>query len=184
MPLVVRVDEDLAEPARERLVLLGVELLVAEEHDAVLVAAPRGSRRSSPSSRSSPIVDAVDLGAARAGDRTHLDAAVAHRSCSLKDSVGRCCRSRPDASGQDAWPSDFIDLVYRSRPVSSWPGGSARAACGRGGVRPDKREGDGASPREGTFPLIAAYYRPDRIAPPLRTGLKLTALCPGAWLDR
>ena len=76
---------------------------------------------------------------------------------------------------------DFIDLVYEAGRLI-WPGGSARAACGRGGVRPDKREGDGATP-EGTFPLIAAYYRPDRIAPPA-TGLKLTALCPGHGWDR
>jgi L,D-peptidoglycan transpeptidase YkuD (ErfK/YbiS/YcfS/YnhG family) len=49
-------------------------------------------------------------------------------------------------------------------------------------VRANKREGDGASPA-GTYPLVAAYYRPDRIAPPA-TGLELTALCaePG-WVD-
>ena len=76
--------------------------------------------------------------------------------------------------------SDFIDLVYQAGRLI-WPGGSTRAACGRGGVRPDKREGDGASP-EGTFPVIAAYYRPDRIAPPA-TGLELTVVS-RAWLDR
>ena len=77
--------------------------------------------------------------------------------------------------------SDFVDLVYEAGRLI-WPGGSARAACGRGGVRADKREGDGASP-EGIFPLVAAYYRPDRIAPPA-TGLALTALCPEhGWCD-
>src|SRR5690349_21546654 len=106
-----------------------------------------------------------------------------------------CCASLllPDRSRQNVLPvsprckrmgcmaSDFIDLVYQAGRLT-WPGGSARAACGRGGVRTDKREGDGASP-EGTFPLIAAYYRPDRIAPPA-TGLELTALCPGhGWVD-
>jgi L,D-peptidoglycan transpeptidase YkuD (ErfK/YbiS/YcfS/YnhG family) len=77
--------------------------------------------------------------------------------------------------------SDFVDLVYEAGHLT-WPGGAARAACGRGGVRADKREGDGASP-EGTYKLVAAYYRPDRIAPPA-TGLALTALCPEhGWVD-
>jgi L,D-peptidoglycan transpeptidase YkuD (ErfK/YbiS/YcfS/YnhG family) len=77
--------------------------------------------------------------------------------------------------------SDFVDLVYQDGRLM-WPGGSARAACGRGGVRLDKREGDGASP-QGIIPLVSAYYRPDRIAPPA-SGLKLTALCPEhGWCD-
>src|SRR5689334_20906000 len=77
--------------------------------------------------------------------------------------------------------SDFVDLVYRDGRLT-WPGGAARAACGRGGVRADKREGDGASP-QGTFPLVMAYYRPDRVAPPA-TGLELTALYPEhGWVD-
>jgi L,D-peptidoglycan transpeptidase YkuD (ErfK/YbiS/YcfS/YnhG family) len=76
---------------------------------------------------------------------------------------------------------DFVDLVYRQGRLI-WPGGSTRAACGRGGVRADKREGDGASP-EGVFPLLRAYYRPDRLASP-PTGLVLTALCPEqGWSD-
>ena len=77
--------------------------------------------------------------------------------------------------------SDFVDLVYEAGCLT-WPGGSARAACGRGGVRLDKREGDGGSP-EGTYPLVEAYYRPDRIAPPA-TGLPVTALRPEhGWCD-
>ena len=63
--------------------------------------------------------------------------------------------------------SDFVDLVYEGGRLM-WPGGSARAACGRGGVRADKREGDGASP-EGIFPLVrpitAGPYRPSRDRP-------------------
>jgi L,D-peptidoglycan transpeptidase YkuD (ErfK/YbiS/YcfS/YnhG family) len=64
----------------------------------------------------------------------------------------------------------------------TWPGGATRAACGWGGVRADKREGDGASPA-GTFPLVSAFYRPDRLPPP-QTGLPLTALAPDqGWVD-
>ena len=77
--------------------------------------------------------------------------------------------------------SDLVDLVYQAGRLT-WPGGSARAVCGRGGVRADKREGDGASPA-GIYPLVASYYRPDRVARP-RTGLELTALCPEhGWVD-
>jgi L,D-peptidoglycan transpeptidase YkuD (ErfK/YbiS/YcfS/YnhG family) len=73
------------------------------------------------------------------------------------------------------------DLVYENGMLS-WPGGSARAACGKAGVRGDKREGDHASPA-GRFPLLRAFYRPDRLAPP-RTGLPLAALdTRDGWVD-
>jgi L,D-peptidoglycan transpeptidase YkuD (ErfK/YbiS/YcfS/YnhG family) len=84
----------------------------------------------------------------------------------------------------------MADPVRASTPVSltyaagrlSWPGGEARAVCGRGGVRAEKREGDGASP-EGTFPLLYGFYRPDRIARP-ESGLAMTALQPDdGWVD-
>jgi L,D-peptidoglycan transpeptidase YkuD (ErfK/YbiS/YcfS/YnhG family) len=74
-----------------------------------------------------------------------------------------------------------VSLSYSAGHLS-WPGGETRAACGRGGVRADKREGDGASP-EGIFPLLHGYYRPDRIARPA-SGLAMTALQPDdGWVD-
>jgi len=74
-----------------------------------------------------------------------------------------------------------IDLVYSSGRLV-WPAGSARAACGKGGVRAAKREGDGASPA-GAFPVLDAYYRPDRLVRP-QTALPLGALRPDmGWVD-
>src|SRR5438270_11792093 len=74
-----------------------------------------------------------------------------------------------------------IELAYSAGRLT-WPGGEARAACGRGGVRADKREGDGASPA-GSFPLLRLYYRPDRLKPP-PTGLAVAPLQPNhGWAD-
>ena len=73
------------------------------------------------------------------------------------------------------------DLVY-ANGLLSWPGGSVRAVCGKAGVRADKREGDHASPA-GTFPLLRAFYRPDRLAVP-RTALPLAVLkTQDGWCD-
>ncbi|WP_291180666.1 L,D-transpeptidase family protein [Hyphomicrobium sp.] len=57
-----------------------------------------------------------------------------------------------------------------------------RCALGRGGIRAEKREGDGATPR-GQFRLESAFYRRDRMARP-RTALALTAIRPDdGWCD-
>jgi L,D-peptidoglycan transpeptidase YkuD (ErfK/YbiS/YcfS/YnhG family) len=73
------------------------------------------------------------------------------------------------------------NLVY-ANGMLSWPGGSARAACGKAGVVVDKREGDHASP-QGRFPLLRMFYRPDRLAAP-KTALPLAALKPeDGWCD-
>jgi L,D-peptidoglycan transpeptidase YkuD (ErfK/YbiS/YcfS/YnhG family) len=74
-----------------------------------------------------------------------------------------------------------VSLAYSAGRLT-WPGGETCAVCGHGGVRADKREGDGASP-EGTFPLLYGYYRADRITRPA-SGLAMTALQPDdGWVD-
>jgi len=74
-----------------------------------------------------------------------------------------------------------ISLEYRGG-LLTWPGGDTCAVCGKGGVRADKREGDGASPA-GTFPLLYGYYRADRVSPP-QSGLRMTALqSDDGWVD-
>jgi L,D-peptidoglycan transpeptidase YkuD (ErfK/YbiS/YcfS/YnhG family) len=80
-----------------------------------------------------------------------------------------------------ASPPRFADLAYFAGRLT-WPGGAGPAACGWGGVRPDKREGDGATP-EGKFSLLPGFYRADRITLP-PTNLPMTALRPeDAWVD-
>jgi L,D-peptidoglycan transpeptidase YkuD (ErfK/YbiS/YcfS/YnhG family) len=57
-----------------------------------------------------------------------------------------------------------------------------RCALGRGGVRADKREGDGATP-VGQFPFRRLLYRPDRLARPA-TGLPIIEIKPeDGWCD-
>lgn len=48
----------------------------------------------------------------------------------------------------------------------SFQGRRLRCALGRGGVRVDKREGDGATPA-GAFPFRRLLYRADRLAQPI-----------------
>jgi L,D-peptidoglycan transpeptidase YkuD (ErfK/YbiS/YcfS/YnhG family) len=61
-------------------------------------------------------------------------------------------------------------------------GGVFRAALGRGGLRADKTEGDGATPL-GMLPLRLVFYRADRITKP-RTTLPLEPMSPAdGWCD-
>lgn len=57
-----------------------------------------------------------------------------------------------------------------------------RAALGRGGVRADKQEGDGATP-SGRLVLRRILYRADRLAPP-RSAVPLEPIAPNdGWCD-
>ena len=74
------------------------------------------------------------------------------------------------------------DLIVRPPGMLCW--GPRRFACalGWGGVRSNKREGDGATPA-GRFLLRRVLYRPDRVAPP-RTALPIAPLSPqDGWCD-
>ncbi len=64
----------------------------------------------------------------------------------------------------------------------TFAGRTLRAALGRGGVRADKQEGDGATPA-GLLPLRRVLYRADRIKPPA-CGVPSEPLSPDdGWCD-
>ncbi len=68
------------------------------------------------------------------------------------------------------------DRVLRLGPLA-W-----RCALGRGGIRTDKQEGDGATP-VGVLPLRRVFYRADRVAPPA-CRLPVEPLSPAdGWCD-
>lgn len=75
-----------------------------------------------------------------------------------------------------------MDVAVTADGWLMWQSRRARCALGRGGVRADKREGDGATPA-GTFPLREVWYRPDRAAPPV-TRLPVRAIgAEDGWCD-
>ena len=74
------------------------------------------------------------------------------------------------------------DLVVHPPGILQWRGRRFACAIGSGGVRFNKREGDGATPA-GRFPLRRVLYRADRMAPP-RTALPIAPLSPqDGWCD-
>ena len=64
----------------------------------------------------------------------------------------------------EAAQTEYENLEFRGG-LLCWSRGSAAAAIGRGGVKANKREGDGGTPA-GTYPLVSVLYRQDRITPP------------------
>ncbi|MCA3280285.1 MAG: L,D-transpeptidase family protein [Roseomonas sp.] len=57
-----------------------------------------------------------------------------------------------------------------------------RCAIGKGGIRADKREGDGATPA-GFLPLRRVFYRADRLAPPRATAPVAPVAPDDGWCD-
>ncbi|MGA3304803.1 MAG: L,D-transpeptidase family protein [Stellaceae bacterium] len=75
-----------------------------------------------------------------------------------------------------------MDLAVGSDGWAVWNGRRLKCALGCGGVKSDKREGDGASP-SGSFFMRSVLYRPDREARPV-TKLSARALAPAdGWCD-
>lgn len=75
-----------------------------------------------------------------------------------------------------------MEVVVSGEGWIDWGAGRRRCALGKGGVRTDKREGDGATPA-GRFPLRRALYRPDRGHAPA-TALPCAAIAPeDGWCD-
>ena len=75
-----------------------------------------------------------------------------------------------------------MDCFVYSSGVLIQDGRVMRCALGRGGIRRDKTEGDGATP-VGSFALRRLLYRPDRVTPP-QCDLETDAIGPeDGWCD-
>jgi L,D-peptidoglycan transpeptidase YkuD (ErfK/YbiS/YcfS/YnhG family) len=75
-----------------------------------------------------------------------------------------------------------MNLIVDPSGVASWRGLRSRCALGRGGIRRDKREGDGATP-VGSWPMRRLLYRADRVALP-QTALPSSAIAEDdGWCD-
>jgi L,D-peptidoglycan transpeptidase YkuD (ErfK/YbiS/YcfS/YnhG family) len=82
----------------------------------------------------------------------------------------------------EAAQTEVENLEYRGGRLR-WSRGNTAAAVGRGGVKADKHEGDGATPA-GIYPLLSILYRPDRLAAP-RSRLPVKALTSSdGWVDQ
>jgi L,D-peptidoglycan transpeptidase YkuD (ErfK/YbiS/YcfS/YnhG family) len=81
----------------------------------------------------------------------------------------------------EAGPGEGLAVV-RPDGLLRFAGQVWRCVLGRGGIRRDKREGDGATPA-GLLPLRRVFYRADRVAPPVcRVAVEPIASTDG-WCD-
>ena len=72
--------------------------------------------------------------------------------------------------------------IVRPDGVLRLEAGAWRCALGKGGIRRDKQEGDGATP-VGLLPLRRVLYRADRVAPP-RCRVAVEPIAPAdGWCD-
>lgn len=75
-----------------------------------------------------------------------------------------------------------IEIAVHPDGRLNWLNNSVRCALGRGGIRADKREGDGATP-VGRFPLRRVLWRADRLERP-DSGLPTHPIAPDdGWCD-
>ncbi|MGH6934047.1 MAG: L,D-transpeptidase family protein [Dongiaceae bacterium] len=75
------------------------------------------------------------------------------------------------------------DIVVAADGMARWAGRRYRCAIGRGGIRVNKTEGDGATP-VGRFALRRVLYRPDRLPAPPRCHLPIVEIEPqDVWCD-
>lgn len=75
------------------------------------------------------------------------------------------------------------NILVSSQGTLSFHGQIYRCALGRGGVKADKQEGDGATPL-GSFAMRKVFYRPDKFTAPPVTKLPLEALeSNSGWSD-
>ena len=75
-----------------------------------------------------------------------------------------------------------MDLIVDPSGIAVWNGLQFRCGVGRGGVRGDKREGDGATPA-GSWSMRRLLYRADRLERP-QTRLPSSAIRPqDGWCD-
>src|SRR5690242_6934685 len=98
------------------------------------------------------------------------------------------CRVTPASSCANSVPQSRpvyrpdMDLLVYAPGWALWGGERLRCAIGRGGIRADKREGDGATPA-GTFPMRRLLYRADRLPAPA-TRLAAIPIAPrDGWCD-
>lgn len=77
----------------------------------------------------------------------------------------------------------MMEIIVTAPDRLECDGRAYHCALGRGGIVPDKVEGDGGTPA-GVYPLRRVLYRADRLDRPPATGLPVEAIVAGqGWCD-